>query len=209
MLLCAKILTKKELIMSTKEFKIGQYVVYPTHGVGKILDLIDHKIGNHHLEFYKIEFPKDKMNLSVPINRAQKIGLRALCDQETINAALEIIADKAQTTRGIMWSRRAQEYERKINSGNILAVSEVIRDLHRNVKNPDRSYSERMIYENAFYRFVSEAAIVTNQEQEEFENEFYKILKIDDIEISNENDLEDEDIEEDLYEEDEDEIAAA
>lgn len=198
--------------MATKEFKVGQHVVYPTHGVGKILDLIEQKIGNHQLEFYKIEFPKDKMHLSVPINRAKKIGLRSLCEAESIQTSLDIISEKAQTTRGIMWSRRAQEYERKINSGDILAVSEVIRDLHRNVKNPDRSYSERMIYENAFHRFVSEAAIVTNQEQEEFEEEFYKMLKIDELEVSNENETdleEDEDLEEELYEEDEEEAVAA
>lgn len=193
--------------MANKEFKLGQHVVYPTHGVGKILDIIEQKIGNHQLEFYKIEFSKDKMHLSVPLNRATKIGLRALCPKETVQSALDVISEKAQATRGIMWSRRAQEYDRKINSGDILAVAEVIRDLHRNVKNPDRSYSERMIYENAFFRFVSEAALVNNQKLEEFEEEFSKLLKVDELEVSNENDLEEDEIDE-FFEEDEDSMAA-
>lgn len=194
--------------MTTKDFTLGQHVVYPTHGVGKIYDIIEQKIGNMQLEFYKIEFPKDKMNLSVPVARANKIGLRSLSNKKAIDDALEIISEKAQTSRGIMWSRRAQEYERKINSGDILAISEVIRDLHRNVKNPDRSYSERMIYENAFYRFISEAALVTGQAQEEFEEEFAKIVKVEELEISNENDLDEEDLAEEFFEED-DEVMAA
>ena len=167
--------------MAKKTFLIKDHVVYPSHGVGQITEINTQTIAGQNIEFFIIYFDKEKMQLSVPVARAEKIGLRKLCSENDVEKAFDIISEKAQTSRGIMWSRRAQEYERKINSGDIFSVAEVIRDLHRNVKNPDRSYSERMIYEAAFNRFVSEASLIKKQEISVFEEEFYKMLKIDDV----------------------------
>ena len=180
--------------MSKKNFTIGNFVVYPSHGIGKISNIKSQEIGSTSIEFYEISFEKEKMNLSVPVSRANKIGLRSLCTVELIDEALHIINEAAQTSRGIMWSRRAQEYERKINSGNILETAEVIRDLHKNVKNPDRSYSERLIYESAYNRFVSEACLVKNVDEETFNNEFNNMLKIDEININDDDDFDNDDI---------------
>ena len=180
--------------MSEKNFTIGEFVVYPSHGIGKISAIKHQNIGSNAIEFYHISFEKEKMNLSVPVSRANKIGLRSLCTIESIEQSLHIINEAAQTSRGIMWSRRAQEYERKINSGNILSIAEVIRDLHKNVKNPDRSYSERLIYESAYNRFVSEVCLVKNIDEETFHNEFNSMLKIDDININDDDDFDNDDI---------------
>lgn len=184
--------------MSQKTFKKGEFVVYPSHGVGKITGVLAQEVGTISLEFYQIHFEKEKMTLSVPVSRAQKIGLRPLCTVELIDQALDIIGENAQTSRGIMWSRRAQEYEKKINSGDVLAIAEVIRDLHKNVKNPDRSYSERLIYESAYNRFVVEVCHVKNLDFETFEAEFNSILRVDEIGIDD-----------DYFDDDDDEIIAA
>ena len=176
----------------------GDFVVYPSHGVGKIAGITAQEVGTLSLEFYQIHFEKEKMTLSVPVLRAGKIGLRPLCTPELIDQALEKIGETAQTSRGIMWSRRAQEYEKKINSGDILAIAEVIRDLHKNVKNPDRSYSERLIYESAYNRFVTEVCHVKKLDYEAFEAEFNNILKIDEIGVDD-----------DYFDDDDDEIIAA
>ena len=190
--------------MTKNTFNINDFVVYPTHGVGKITDINSQVLAERNIEFYSIFFERENMKLSVPIARADKIGLRALCCEADIEKAFDIISEKAQTSRGIMWSRRAQEYERKINSGDIFALAEVIRDLHRNVKNPDRSYSERMIYESAFNRFVSEATIIKQQDRELFEEDFYKMLKIEDVDLLEEIDHDVEDQEEIFEDEDSD-----
>ena len=180
--------------MTQKNFKKGDFVVYPSHGVGKITDVMSQALGGTNLEFYQISFEKDKMNLSVPVARSSKVGLRRLCSPELVNQSLDIVSETAQASRGIMWSRRAQEYEKKINSGDILAIAEVIRDLHRNVKNPDRSYSERLIYESAYNRFVTEVCLVKNIDEETFHNEFNSMLKIDDININDDDDFDNDDI---------------
>lgn len=180
--------------MKNKTFKKGDLVVYPSHGVGKITDLTSQEVAGTIIEFYHTKFDKDKMTLNVPVARAAKIGLRHLCEPNLIDQALDIIGEAAQTSRGIMWSRRAQEYEKKINSGDILAIAEVIRDLHRNVKNPDRSYSERLIYESAYNRFVDEVSHVKKISSEKFEEEFNQILKIDEIKTDEDEDFDDDDI---------------
>ena len=181
--------------MSSKTFSVGNYVVYPSHGVGKITDIKSQSLANLKIEMYCVYFEKEKMTLSVPVSHAGKVGLRSLCSAQDAEDALDVIGEKAQTARGIMWSRRAQEYERKINSGDIIAISEVIRDLHRNVGNPDRSYSERVIYEAAYERFVTEASIVKKVTREAFEEQFGHLLKVN--QIIPENDM--------LEEQDEDE----
>ena len=145
--------TKSKVI--TTEFQIGDTVVYPSHGVGKIV-LIETQmvVGTEH-KFYVVTFDKDKMTLKVPMNRAEKAGLRQLSSNADITKALDTLKGKAKAAKG-MWSKRAQEYEAKINSGDVVQISEVLRDLHRNVEDPSRSYSERVIYESAFQRFVNE-----------------------------------------------------
>ena len=179
--------------MTNLSFKRGDSVVYPSHGVGAITEVKSQELAGLKMKFYQIFFEKDKMTLSIPVSRAEKIGLRKLCSPELIDQSLDIIGETAQTSRGIMWSRRAQEYERKINSGDILAIAEVIRDLHRNVKNPDRSYSERLIYESAYSRFILEACSVKGVTQDQFEDEFSTILKVETEESSTDDDFDGDD----------------
>lgn len=140
-----------------KNFAVGEYVVYPTHGVGKILGLESEKIGDFELKVFVIAFEKDKMTLRVPVGRAEAAGLRSISSNDQINRALSTLKGRAKIARG-MWSRRAQEYEAKINSGNLVAIAEVVRDLHKNVDQSERSYSERMIYETALHRLSGEVA---------------------------------------------------
>jgi CarD family transcriptional regulator len=140
-----------------KEFSVGDTVVYPSHGVGRITGEEIQEIAGHQLKLYVISFDKDKMILRVPKNRAEKSGLRQLSTTDEFKKAITTLKGKAKVARG-MWSKRAQEYEAKINSGNVVAISEVLRDLHRNVDDPNRSYSERMIYESALERFTHEYA---------------------------------------------------
>jgi CarD family transcriptional regulator len=140
-----------------KGFKTGDTVVYPSHGVGKITGEEVQVIAGHEMRLYVISFDKDKMILRVPKNRAEKAGLRQLSTSAEFKKAIVTLKGKAKVARG-MWSKRAQEYETKINSGSVVAISEVLRDLHRNVDDPNRSYSERMIYESALDRFTHEYA---------------------------------------------------
>jgi CarD family transcriptional regulator len=143
--------------MSDNAFQVGNYVVYPTHGVGKIMDEETQNIGDVQLKMFVIAFERDKMTLRVPVHRAEAAGLRNISNNEEIEKCLKTLKGKARTSRG-MWSRRAQEYEAKINSGNIISIAEVVRDLHKNVDQSERSYSERMIYESALGRLVGELA---------------------------------------------------
>ena len=140
-----------------RHFGVGEYVVYPTHGVGKILGHESEKIGDFELKVFVIAFEKDKMTLRVPVGRAEAAGLRSISSNDQINKALQTLKGRAKIARG-MWSRRAQEYEAKINSGNLVAIAEVVRDLHKNVDQSERSYSERMIYETALHRLSGEVA---------------------------------------------------
>lgn len=147
--------------MSKKpEFKVGERVVYPSHGVGEIIEIESQAIGEIKLEVYVISFPHDKMTLRVPVSRASASGLRMLANKSDVNKVYSILNDKPKRGNK-MWSRRAQEYETKINSGQIEAIAEVVRDLYKNVDN-DRSYSERTIYESALNRLASEIAVLEN-----------------------------------------------
>ena len=138
------------------EFKVGDRVVYPSHGVGEITEVESQAIAGTKLEVYVISFPHDKMILRVPVSRATASGLRALSTKSDLSSVYDILNDKPKRGNK-MWSRRAQEYESKINSGQISAIAEVVRDLYKNVDN-DRSYSERTIYESALNRLASEIA---------------------------------------------------
>ena len=146
---------------ATPKFNVNDYVVYPAHGVGQIIDLKEQEVVGTKVAVYIISFNKDKMVLSVPVSRATKVGLRPLSNGDDTDEAVAILGSKPKASKG-MWSKRAQEYEDKINSGDIILISEVVRDLHKNVDDPDRSYSERMIYESALDRLAGEFAAVKN-----------------------------------------------
>ena len=152
-------------LMNTKKtvtkqgFKTGEAVVYPAHGVGRITAIEEQEIAGYKLELFVINFPKEKMTLRVPTAKVVSVGMRKLSEPEMIVKAMLILTGRARVKR-TMWSRRAQEYEAKINSGDISAISEVVRDLYRSEVQPEQSYSERQLYEQALARLVDELAVV-------------------------------------------------
>ena len=156
-------------------FNAGEYVVYPTHGVGKVADVTKQNIAGSELELLVVNFDKDKMTLRIPTSKIQHVGLRKISDDKTMNEAFATLKGKAKV-RKIMWSRRAQEYENKINSGNPVAIAEVIRDLYRNENLAEQSYSERHIYEQAVNRLASEVSIYSNCSMEEANKKLLDIL---------------------------------
>ena len=141
------------------EFSPGDFVVYPTHGVGKIVGIEEQEISGHELQLFVIKFETEKMTLRVPIEKAKVAGLRRLSSRQQMELALSTLRGRSRVNRA-MWSRRAQEYAAKINSGDPISIAEVVRDLHRNAGQPDQSYSERQIYESALERLVRELAAV-------------------------------------------------
>lgn len=150
--------------MSTKKatrdgFKPGEHIVYPAHGVGQVTAIEEQEIAGFKLELFVVSFAKEKMTLRVPVAKATSVGMRKLSDEAGITKALDILTGRARVKR-TMWSRRAQEYEAKINSGDIIAVSEVVRDLYRSEAQPEQSYSERQLFETALARLVDEVAAV-------------------------------------------------
>lgn len=138
-------------------FKEGDYVVYPTHGVGKVDRIAVEEIAGHKLELICITFDENRMTLRVPTSKARTAGLRKLTSKKSFDDVLAVLKGRARIKR-TMWSRRAQEYEAKINSGDPSAIAEVVRDLHRNAGQPDQSFSERQIYESALDRLAAEYA---------------------------------------------------
>ena len=142
-------------------FNSGEFVVYPAHGVGKVADISTQKIGGAELELIVVNFDKDKMTLRVPLSKAESVGLRKISETPVMDEALGVLKGKAKV-RKIMWSRRAQEYENKINSGSPVAIAEVVRDLYRRENLSEQSYSERQIYEQALDRVANEYAICNN-----------------------------------------------
>jgi CarD family transcriptional regulator len=138
-------------------FVEGDHVVYPTHGVGKVERIATEEIAGHKLELIHITFEENRMTLRVPVTKARTAGLRKLATRKLFDEALAVLKGRARIKR-TMWSRRAQEYEAKINSGDPLAIAEVVRDLHRNAGQPDQSFSERQIYEAAMDRLAAELA---------------------------------------------------
>lgn len=148
-----------------KIFSIGDYVVYPKHGVGKITEIESQEISGSMLELYVVRFEKERMTLRVPIGKAEVSGMRRLSSDATLKEAFITLKGKARIKR-TMWSRRAQEYEAKINSGDLVSIAEVVRDLHRGADQPEQSYSERQIYENALGRLARELAAVEDIDEE-------------------------------------------
>jgi CarD family transcriptional regulator len=140
-------------------FKVNELVVYPAHGVGRISQIEEQEIAGAKLELYIVDFEKEKLRLKVPTSRAEQKGMRRLSDKAQIEAALKTLRGRARIKR-TMWSRRAQEYDAKINSGDIMAVAEVVRDLYRSERQPEQSYSERQLFEQALDRMAREIAAV-------------------------------------------------
>lgn len=141
------------------DFRPNEFVVYPAHGVGKIVTVEEQEVAGLTLELFVIAFEKDKMTLRVPTNKATEVGMRSLASPETVSKAMDTLKGKARVKRA-MWSRRAQEYEQKINSGDLIAIAEVVRDLHRTDDQREQSYSERQLYEAALERLTREVAAV-------------------------------------------------
>ena len=140
-------------------YSVGDYIVYPKHGVGRVVELETQEIAGLTLELYVIRFEKERMTLRVPTNKAEASGMRRLSSDATLQEAFTTLKGKARIKR-TMWSRRAQEYEAKINSGDLVSIAEVVRDLHRGEDQPEQSYSERQIYESALGRLARELAAV-------------------------------------------------
>lgn len=154
-------MTKKAQDKSKLTFEIGQTIVYPAHGVGSVTAIETQTVAGMELEVYVVSFDQDKMILRVPTNRAEASGMRALAGSKLVDDALKTLGGRARIKR-TMWSRRAQEYEAKINSGDLISIAEVVRDLHRGEDQPDQSYSERQLYESALDRMARELAAVEN-----------------------------------------------
>ena len=146
------------------DFIPDEYVVYPAHGVGQIISIEEQEIAGLNLELFVVAFEKDKMTLRVPTHKAVEIGLRSLSSPEVVSRAMATLKGKAKVKRA-MWSRRAQEYEQKINSGDLIAIAEVVRDLHRNDDQREQSYSERQLYEAALERLTREVAAVADGDE--------------------------------------------
>jgi len=140
-------------------FKITEFIVYPAHGVGQITAIEEQEVAGLKLELFVINFVKDKMTLRVPTAKIASVGMRKLAEPPLVKRALETLKGRARIKR-TMWSRRAQEYEAKINSGDINAIAEVVRDLYRSETQPEQSYSERQLYEAALDRLSREIAAV-------------------------------------------------
>lgn len=147
-------------------FKPQDYIVYPAHGVGQIEAIEEQEVAGHRLELIVVNFEKDKMTLRVPVAKAKSAGLRKLADSPTVKKALDVVTGRARVKR-TMWSRRAQEYEAKINSGDLVSIAEVVRDLYRADSQPEQSYSERQLFEAALDRMAREIAAVNKVSETE------------------------------------------
>lgn len=140
-------------------FKTGEYIVYPAHGVGLITSIEEQEVAGLTLELFVISFEQDKLTLRVPVAKIKSVGMRKLAEEAEVKKALDTVTGRARVKR-TMWSRRAQEYEAKINSGDLIAISEVVRDLYRSDDQPEQSYSERQLFEQAMDRMSREVAAV-------------------------------------------------
>ena len=160
-----KKIVEKKVISKKDQFLPEQYVVYPSHGIGQILEIEKKEIAGQMLKMYVIEFEKEKMILRVPIEKTKEIGVRKISTKNQLKEIFEILTGKAKIRR-TMWSRRAQEYEAKINSGDIKLLTEVVRDLFRSDSQPEQSYSERQLYEAARERLSREVAVIEKTDEQ-------------------------------------------
>ena len=147
------------MTQSVQDFIVGEFVVYPAHGVGLINGVETQEVAGLSLEVYVITFDHEKMTLRVPTRKAKTAGLRPLASGDVVSQAMVTLKGRARVKR-TMWSRRAQEYEAKINSGDLISIAEVVRDLHRADNQPEQSYSERQLYESALDRMAREVAAI-------------------------------------------------
>ena len=157
-----------------KGFRTNEFIVYPAHGVGRIVSIDEEEIAGATLELFVINFEQDKMTLRVPTAKSDDVGMRKLSEDKIVKKALDTLKGRARIKR-TMWSRRAQEYEAKINSGDLVSIAEVVRDLYRSETQPEQSYSERQLYEAALDRMAREVAAVQKLD------EASAIAKIDEV----------------------------
>lgn len=157
-------MTSKKKPQQRNGFKTNEYIVYPAHGVGKIESIEEEEIAGATLELFVIHFEKDKMTLRVPTAKSKSVGMRKLSTDDLVKKSMTTLKGKARIKR-TMWSRRAQEYEAKINSGDLVSIAEVVRDLYRSDTQPEQSYSERQLYEAALDRMAREIAAVEKVEE--------------------------------------------
>ena len=157
-------------------FKTGEAIVYPAHGVGRITAVEEQEIAGFKLELFVVSFDKDKMVLRVPTAKANSVGMRKLAEPDLVKKALDVLTGRARIKR-TMWSRRAQEYEAKINSGDLISIAEVVRDLHRAENQPEQSYSERQLYESALDRMAREVAAIERIDRDAAINMLTKSLQ--------------------------------
>lgn len=157
------------------KFQTGDYVVYPAHGLGMVTDVETRTVAGFELEMLVVEFEKEKMTLRIPLAKVGAAGLRGLSSKKDMADALKTLRGRVRIKR-TMWSRRAQEYEAKINSGSLVQVAEVLRDLYRNSEQPDQSYSERQIYQAALERLTRELAAVDHVDEEKAQEKLEMIL---------------------------------
>ena len=157
------------------DFSPNDHVVYPAHGVGQIVSIEKQDVAGFELELFVISFEKDKMTLRVPTHKATEIGMRSLSSPDVVNQAMKTLKGKAKVKKA-MWSRRAQEYEQKINSGDLIAIAEVVRDLHRADDQREQSYSERQLYEAALERLTREIAAVAGNDETAAAREIGEVL---------------------------------
>jgi CarD family transcriptional regulator len=150
---------QKKPVNQRHGFRANEFIVYPAHGVGRIVGIEEQEIAGMALELFVINFDKEKLTLRVPTGKLQSVGMRKLSDEAVVKKAMETLKGRARVKR-TMWSRRAQEYVAKINSGDLVSIAEVVRDLYRSEAQPEQSYSERQLYEDALDRMAREIAAV-------------------------------------------------
>lgn len=155
-------------------FRTNEFIVYPSHGVGQIVGIEEQEVAGHKLELFVINFVKDKMTLRVPTSKAAAVGMRKLAEPPLVKRALETLKGRARIKR-TMWSRRAQEYEAKINSGDPVAIAEVVRELHR-AEDAEQSYSERQMYRAALERLAREVAAIEKIDEAEASRRLESVL---------------------------------
>ncbi len=157
-------------------FSPNDYVVYPSHGVGKVVSIEEQEIAGLMLEMFVISFEKDKMTLRVPTAKVESVGMRPLSSPDVVAHAMKTLKGRARVKRA-MWSRRAQEYEQKINSGDLIMIAEVVRDLHRCDDQREQSYSERQLYEAALERLTREVTAVDGGDEDAAQKKINDVLE--------------------------------
>jgi CarD family transcriptional regulator len=160
----------------SNQFSIDDFVVYPAHGVGQVVDIEKQTLAGMEVELLVIEFDRERMKLRIPVAKVSSSGLRKLSSRKIMDSAITTLKGRAQVRR-TMWSRRAQEYEAKINSGDPVSIAEVVRDLHRNASQQEQSYSERQIYEQALERLACEFAAVEEIEADTATEKLQEMLE--------------------------------